>query len=66
MTKREQLLSRTSLCPICKEAIGKLEDVQIVKVKYGKRVISFFIHSACLLNSRGASQLEESREVIDV
>ena len=57
MTKREQLLLRTAICPMCQCQIDKLEDVQIVKMKYGKRVIPFYIHSACLLNSLLTSQL---------
>ena len=58
MTIREQRLSRTAICPICHDAIEKIEDVQIVKIKYGKRVIPFYIHSACLLNSICSSQLD--------
>lgn len=64
MTKREQLLSRGALCPMCQCPIDKLEDVQIVKMKYGKRVIPFYIHSACLLNSLLTSQLaSQGKEV---
>ena len=51
MTDREQRLSRTALCPLCRSPISKIDDVQIVKVRYGKRVLPFYIHSACLLNS---------------
>lgn len=58
MTKREQLLSRGASCPICHEGVNKLEDVQITKIRYGKRVIPFFIHSACLLKTLSSSQLE--------
>lgn len=51
MTDREQRLSRNALCPLCQSPISKIDDVQIVKVRYGKRVLPFFIHSSCLLNS---------------
>lgn len=57
MTKREQLLLRNAKCPICNNVVDKLEDVQIVKIKYGRRVISSYIHSTCLLNSLLSSQL---------
>lgn len=60
MTDREQRLSRNALCPLCQSTISKLDDVQIVKVRYGKRVLPFYIHSSCLLNSICVtSQLEE-------
>lgn len=51
MTDREQRLSRIAICPLCQSPISKLDDVQIVKVRYGKRVLPFYIHSSCLLNS---------------
>ena len=51
MTDREQRLSRTALCPLCQSPISKLDDVEIVKVRYGKRILPFYLHSACLLNS---------------
>ncbi len=51
MTDREQRLSRTALCPLCHAPISKIDDVQIVKVRYGKRILPFYIHSVCLLNS---------------
>lgn len=65
MTKREQLLSRGAICPMCQCSIDKLEDVQIVKMKYGKRVIPFYIHSACLLNSLLSSQLAGSGKEVE-
>lgn len=51
MTDREQRLSRTALCPLCHSPISKIDDVQIVKLRYGKRILPFYIHSSCLLNS---------------
>ena len=63
MTKREREISRISVCPFCNESINKIEDVQILKVKYGKRLIPFYIHTACLLNC--SSQLVTSRRGIE-
>lgn len=51
MTDRERRMSRTAVCPLCQTPISKLDDVQIVKMKYGKRTLPFYLHSACLLNS---------------
>ena len=58
MTDREKRLSHQSFCPICFKSIDKIDDVQIVKMRYGRRVIPFYIHSTCLLNSLVSSQLE--------
>lgn len=58
MTDREKRLSHQSVCPICHNQIDKIDDVQIVKMRYGRRVIPFYIHSICLLNSLVSSQLE--------
>jgi hypothetical protein len=57
MTDREKRLSQQSICPICQKSIDKIEDVQLVKMRYGRRVIPFYIHSSCLLNSIASSQL---------
>lgn len=57
MTDREKRLSQQSVCPICGKPIDKIEDVQLVKMRYGRRVIPFYIHSSCLLNSIASSQL---------
>lgn len=57
MTDREKRLSQQSICPICQKPIDKIEDVQLVKMRYGRRVIPFYIHSSCLLNSIASSQL---------
>lgn len=60
MTDREQRLSRSALCPLCHQPISKVEDVQILKLRYGKRILPFYFHSSCLLNSICmTSQLEE-------
>lgn len=61
MTDREQRLSRGSRCPMCHNPIAQYDDVQIVKIRYSKRIIPFFIHTECLLNSMclsSSSQLE--------
>lgn len=58
MTDREKRLSHQSVCPICLKSIDKIDDVQIIKMRYGRRVIPFYIHSMCLLNSLVSSQLE--------
>lgn len=51
MTDRERRMSRNALCPLCHAPISKIDDVQIVKVRYGKRTLPFYLHSSCLLNS---------------
>ena len=63
MTGREQRLSRQAICPLCGEQISKLDDVQVVKIKYGKQMIYSYFHSACIINSLLiSSQLEEGIE----
>lgn len=57
MTDRDKRLSRGSRCPLCNASISKYDDVQLVKMRYGRRVIPFYIHSSCLLNSIASSQL---------
>ena len=51
MTKRDQRLSRESICPICKKPIDKFNDTQIVKIRVGRRVLPSFIHTECILAS---------------
>lgn len=63
MTDREQRMCRTALCPLCQAPISKLDDVQIVKLRYGKRILPFYIHSSCLLNSVCTSSQLEGGEV---
>lgn len=63
MTGREQRLSRQAICPLCGERIDKLDDVQLVKIKYGKQMIYSYFHSTCIINSLViSSQLEEGIE----
>ena len=63
MTNREQRLSRQAICPLCGEQITKLDDVQLIKIKYGKQMIYSYFHSACIINSLIiSSQLEEGIE----
>ncbi len=59
MTVREQRLSHNAICPFCRCPITRLEDVQIVKIRYGKRIIPAYMHTSCLLNTMLSSQLEE-------
>lgn len=59
MTIREQRLSHNAICPFCRSPITRLEDVQIVKMRYGKRVIPAYMHTSCLLNTMMSSQLGE-------
>ena len=58
MTQREKQLSRLYFCPFCKGKIQKIDDVQIVKIKYGKQILYRFMHTSCLINSILPSQLE--------
>lgn len=57
MTVRQQRLLSNSVCPICKQKIEKIDDVQIVQMRYGRRVFNFYIHSSCLLKTMVSSQL---------
>ena len=58
MTPRQRQLSKKALCPICEQSIVPFEDIQIIKINYGKRVLHSFIHTGCILNSMFSSQLE--------
>lgn len=59
MTIREQRLSHNAICPFCGSSISRLEDIQIVKIRYGKRIIPAYMHTTCLLNTIMFSQLGE-------
>lgn len=66
MSERERRLARTATCPLCRMKIEKIEDIQLVKIRHGRAVIPFFIHTSCLLSSLIPSQLEPKRkEVLD-
>ena len=60
MTPRMKRLSKEVTCPICNNPIVPYEDVQIIKINYGKRVLHSFFHTTCILNSLLSSQLETS------
>lgn len=51
MTKREQRLSRDAVCPICNKPLDKFTDVQVVKIRHGRRVLNSYIHTECILSS---------------
>lgn len=59
MTIRQQRLSATAICPVCKQKIDRLEDIQLLQMRYGRRVLNFYIHSTCLLKAMESSQLGE-------
>ena len=66
MSEREKRLARNAACPLCKQKIEKIEDVQLVKIRHGRAVIPFFMHTSCLLSSLLSSQLEPmQKEVLD-
>lgn len=57
MTIQQRRRMRGAKCPICGKEITQLDDVQITQIRYGRRIINFYIHSACLLDSLVSSQL---------
>lgn len=57
MTPYEKSRVRDSTCPLCGEKITKLDDVQQIKMKYGRALIYYNFHSNCLLQLRFPSQL---------
>lgn len=59
MTKSQRDRVRFSICTLCQSNFTKLDDVQEIKMKYGRAVLHFYFHSNCLLKSRFPSQLEE-------
>lgn len=59
MTKSQRVRVRYLECPLCKSKFTKLDDVQEIKMKYGKAMLYFDFHSNCLLKTRFPSQLEE-------
>lgn len=63
MTQSQKLRVRNYKCEICGQKFTKLDDVQEIKMKYGRAMLHFEFHSSCLLAKRGIykfpSQLEE-------
>lgn len=52
---------RDDICTICQGKFNKFDDVQEVKIKYGRAMLYFHFHTSCLINQRYSSQL--GREV---
>lgn len=59
MTKSQRDRVRFSTCQLCDGKFTKLDDVQEIKMKYGRAVLHFYFHSNCLLKTRFPSQLGE-------
>ena len=59
MTKSQRDRVRFSECTLCDGKFTKLDDVQEIKMKYGRAVLHFYFHSNCLLKTRFPSQLGE-------
>lgn len=57
ITPRMKRISKTSLCPICNKPITDFQDIQIISIPYGRRMLHSFIHTECLLASLISSQL---------
>ena len=62
MTKNQKDRVRFQECPMCNGKFTKLDDVQEIKMKYGRATLHFYFHSNCLLKWRFPSQLEEGIE----
>ena len=62
LTVRQQRLLSSSICPICHKPIERIEDMQLLQMRYGRRVLNFYIHSACLLESLMSSQLGGNKD----
>lgn len=44
-------------CELCNKKISRVDDFQLLKMKYGRSILNFYFHSNCLLAIRGLSQL---------
>ena len=62
LSKYQKIRIRGSTCPICGEGFSKFDDIQELKMKYGKAMIYYHFHSACLLSIKVSSQLEPRKE----
>lgn len=49
-------------CLICKRKFTKLDDIQELKMKYGRAMLHFYFHSNCLIGIRCPSQLANREE----
>ena len=65
MTDRERRLFRQASCPICKKHLDKIDDVQLLKVRHGRTILPFYIHTSCLLSTLLSSQLDTLREEVE-
>lgn len=57
MTIQQRRRMHSQICPVCGKCVNKFDDLQIVQLRYGRRLYNFYIHSACLLESLTSSQL---------
>lgn len=65
MSDRERRLFRKASCPICKKHLDRIDDVQLLKVRHGRAVVPFYIHTSCLLSTLLSSQLDSIREEVE-
>lgn len=63
MTQSQKARVREERCVICGQKFTKLDDVQEIKMKYGRAMLHFDFHSTCLLSWRFPSQLGNREEV---
>lgn len=57
MTPYQWSRVESSICPLCGNRITKLDDIQQIKMKYGRALIYYNFHSNCLLSWKFPSQL---------
>lgn len=62
LSKYQKERIRGSTCPFCGEGFTKFDDVQELKMKYGKAMLYYYFHSSCLLSIKFSSQLEVRKE----
>ena len=52
LTKSQQAQVRLDTCPLCSGKFNKLDDIQEIRMKYGRSTMHFYFHSSCLLGWR--------------
>lgn len=62
LTPYQKARVRHDICRICFGKFNKFDDVQEVKIKYGRAMLYFHFHTDCLINQRKPSQLEREVE----
>ena len=62
MTKYQQSKMYLQECPICSGKFTKFDDVQELKMRYGRSIMHFYFHSKCLLGLKISSQLEREED----